>query len=65
MEECCGDFLIVPGWFRNVMQTWLLERFAEGKSICLFSFPLPDSQLRTYLDTDSVYVILPKMLYNG
>lgn len=48
-----------------MIQTGLLERFAEGKVIYLFSFPLPDSQLRVYLAMDSVYIILPKMLYNG
>lgn len=58
-----GDFLIVPAWFGNMIETWLPERFAEGTVIYSLSFPLPDSQLRVY--PDCIYAILPKMLYNG
>lgn len=55
--------LIVPGWFWNMIHTWLLERFAEGRAIYLLSFPLLDSQLRVY--PDCIYAILLKMLYNS
>lgn len=47
----------------NMMETCLLERFAEGKAIYLLLFPLPDSRLRIY--PGCVYAILRKMLYNG